>query len=638
MRFLFISLLSCLALAAPAAADYSVERVAGGFDKPVAVTFDGDGRWWVAEKDGVLKSFVPGQTEPRVVMDLTDEIASGGDRGLLGLAADQDWDNHPYLYLLYTAASLGEKPEWDASVGRLERVRISSDGAVSERKIILGTSRRGCTPPDGSADCLPADFHSHGPGAVRTADDGTVWVSSGEAGRIGVASELSLRALNPNSLAGKIMHVDREGNGLNERPFCPGESNLRAACARIFAMGFRQPFRFTLSPDGKPVVGDVGEGNFEEIDLVEPGRGYGWPCMEAKRRMRAYADNALCKSLPAVNNQPPFLSYRHGSPTNDSVVAGPIMKGSVYPALSRMLVYADYARGFMKWVNPYNASQGGTVLERAGTVVDLQEAPDGSLVWVNLGFMGGDMEAGFIARLSAERVDQSSLDRRYGRLPLKVKGVSSYRNPVWDWGDGSVSEGQQVEHVYRKEGLFTVKVTSGGNLVDSFKVRAGFKPRGIAISGPRRIAAGSSVVLRLSRPAKWGVTLMHSEHAHPLVSGRGRVVRFNAARDHGLDSYYVVSASGDGEFAAVAKRKLRYLEAPLRISGPRGLSVEIGGVSHSLPYRGREAAGRVLTLSAPSDSELSGRKLSFKSWSIGGAATRQVTVPRSGLRLKLRYR
>lgn len=638
MRTLLAALVLSLAFASPAAADYSIERIAGGFDKPVALTFDGDGRWWVAEKDGVLKSFVPGQSQPQVVMNLTDEIASGGDRGLLGLAADKDWENHPYLYLLYTATSPGEKPEWSASVGRLERVRIGKDGSVSDRKIILGTSRDGCTPPDGNADCLPADFHSHGPGAVRTAEDGTVWVSSGEAGRIGIASELSLRALNPNSLAGKIIHVDREGNGLQDRPFCPAEKNLRAACARIYAMGFRQPFRFTLSPEGNPVVGDVGEGTYEEIDLVKPGRGYGWPCREAKRRMRAYINNPLCKALPEINNQAPLLYYKHGSPTNDSVVAGPIMRGSVYPSLSRMLIYADYARGWMKWVNPYNPSKQGTVLEAAGSVVDLQEAPDGSLVWVNLGFMGGEMEPGFIARLSTQTEKSSSLSRRFGKLPLKIKGKSSYPDAVWNWGDGGSSKGQAASHVYRKKGLFTVTLTSGGSVVESFQVKAGFQPKPIVIRGPSRVASGRSVTFKLSRPADWSVTLMHSEHAHPLVSGSGRVVRFETARDHGLDSYYVVDAKEQGDFAASAKRRVRYASAPFSISGPRGLSVEVAGESRKLPLRGREAVGRALTVSAPAESELSGRKLTFLSWNIGGAPTQQVTVPGSGLKLRLFYR
>lgn len=631
-----LSLLTFFALASPALADYSVERVAGGFDKPVALTFDGDGRWWVAEKDGALKVFTPGKSEPRLVLDLSEEIASGGDRGLLGLAADKGWDSNPYLYLLYTAPSLTDNKEWGASVGRLERVRVAPNGSISERKIILGTSRSGCTPPDPQADCLPADFHSHGPGAVRAAEDGTIWVSSGEAGRIGIASDLSLRALNPNSLAGKIIHVNRNGDGLRERPYCPGENNLRAACARIFAMGFRQPFRFTLSPEGYPVVGDVGEGVFEEISMVKPGLGYGWPCREAVRRMKAYLERPLCKSLPAINNQPPFLYYKHGKPTNDAVVAGPIMKSEVYPELSRMLIYADYARGFMKWVNPYNADQGGTVLEQAGTVVDLQEAPDGSLVWVNLGFMGGTAEAGFIARLSTEPVPEASLNKRFGRLPLTVKGQSSYPESTWDWGDGTPSEG--AEHTYRQEGLFTVRVFSGGEVVDSFRVKAGFEPRSIGISGPSRVAAGKMASLRLSRPARWSVTLMHSEHAHPLISGKGSRISFRATNDHGLDSYYLVTATGSGEFAAAARRKLRYISAPFSVAGPRGLSVEIAGENHTLPYEGREAVGRLFTLAAPTEAELGGKLLSFRGWNIGGGATRQVLVPRSGLRLKLRYR
>lgn len=303
-----------------------------------------------------------------------------------------------------------------------------------------------------------------------------------------------------------------------------------------------------------------------------------------------------------------------------------------------MLVYADYARGWLKWVNPYNSVQGGTVLDDAGSVVDLQEAPDGSLVWVNLGFMGGTMGPGFIARLSTDKIRSSSLSRRFGKLPLKVRGVSSYVDPVWDWGDGSTSVGQKSEHVYKSQGVFTVKVSSGGSLVDSFQVKAGFEPQPIRINGPARVSGGRSVSMRLSRPASWNVTLIHSEHAHPVLSGKGQVVRFKAARDHGLDSYYLVSANDEGEFAASARRKVRYASARFSILGPRGLSVEVAGVSRRLPFRSREAVGHLLTVAAPAESSLSGRRITFASWNIGGPATRQVTVPRSGLKLRLRYR
>ena len=103
---------------------------------------------------------------------------------------------------------------------------------------------------------------------MRSAPDGTLWVGSGDASSFNDVDPLAFRTYNTQSMAGKIMHIDRNGQGLPGHPFCTANGNLSQVCTKIWAGGFRNPFRFKLRPGGGLTVGDVGWGTTEEVDFV----------------------------------------------------------------------------------------------------------------------------------------------------------------------------------------------------------------------------------------------------------------------------------------------------------------------------------------------------------------------------------
>ena len=76
--------------------------------------------------------------------------------------------------------------------------------------------------------------------------------------------------------------------------------NLSGVCAKLYAKGFRNPFRFSLRPGSTPLVGDVGWNTREEIDLLQPGRNYGWPCYEGTIHTPGYSDDSRCATEYAV--------------------------------------------------------------------------------------------------------------------------------------------------------------------------------------------------------------------------------------------------------------------------------------------------------------------------------------------------
>ena len=143
---------------------------------------------------------------------------------------------------------------------------------------------------------MPAESGTHMIGTIRADTDGTLWVGHGDGADFNTVDPAALRALDPTSLAGKILHIDRDGTavGSGPWPFCGAGATQQDVCAKVHAKGFRNPFRFQLRADKKIVLGDVGWNTREEIDVVEKGKSYGWPCREGKIAGPGYSDLAAC--------------------------------------------------------------------------------------------------------------------------------------------------------------------------------------------------------------------------------------------------------------------------------------------------------------------------------------------------------
>ena len=280
------SLTAGRALAAAYPTGFEERVIASGFNTPVGVAWAPDGRLFVIEKDGLLRVVPPGGSTPTTILDISNRVNSNHDRGLLGIALDSDFANNRYVYLLYTyelqpliADSNGPM------VSRLERVTVSPTNVVSAPTVLLGSQVSGvCPTPSNSVDCIPSNSLSHSIGSVRSAPDGTLWVGSGDGADFGTVDPLAFRSYNEQSLAGKILHVDRNGRGLAGHPFCPTNNNLDHVCTKLHSKGFRNPYRFKLRPQNRGlIVGDVQWDSEEELDLIAPaagGKSYGWPCYE----------------------------------------------------------------------------------------------------------------------------------------------------------------------------------------------------------------------------------------------------------------------------------------------------------------------------------------------------------------------
>ena len=307
---------------------FSEQAIGSGWVEPVGVAFDPSpdaaNRVYVWERAGRVWIVENGVRLATPLIDISDEVGAWRDFGMLGVALHPNFHENGLIFLSYVVdrhhlLNAGT-PAYDptandyfaATIGRIVRYTArATDGFRSvdpaSRKVLVGETK---------TTGFPIVNLSHGVGHLVFGSDGTLLASCGESASFdevddgsnpsltyapqaladGIISAKenvgSFRAQLIDSLSGKVVRIDPEtGDGVPGNPFFDSE-NPRAPRSRVWALGFRNPFRFTIRPEtgshhaadadpGVIVLGDVGWAAFEEIDvIVGPGKNCGWPLFE----------------------------------------------------------------------------------------------------------------------------------------------------------------------------------------------------------------------------------------------------------------------------------------------------------------------------------------------------------------------
>jgi len=318
---------------------FSVTEVVRGLSQPTALAYAPDGRLFIAEKTGRIRVFEKGalRSEPFAQLDVWDFFESG----LLGLALDPDFSNNGFVYAFATVA---------ADEQNIIRLRDDHGHGVDETVI---------------RDHIPSAGTFHNGGCLRFGPDGLLYFSVGDNGHRENAQDLT-------TLAGKINRIDRDGGTPDSNPF----KTVNGAPRMAFALGFRNPFRFCVAPDGRLFVMDVGSDGAErreELNLVHAGDNCGWPLVEGLSDDPAVA--AYVKPLYTYHDE-------GASPTGVIFYAG----GSFPAAYSGNLFHLDYTLNRLFRVRLEGDRVVGHDLfaQGEGGPVDLTVAPDGSLAYCEL--------------------------------------------------------------------------------------------------------------------------------------------------------------------------------------------------------------------------------------------------------------
>ena len=331
-------LLSCTINAQTFPTGFSVSTIGSGWSEPVGAAFNKAGtKLFVWEKGGKVYvcNYSSGtytkQSTP--VLDISPEVGNWRDHGMLGFALDPNFDVNGLIYLLYVvdrhhllyygtgSYNASTNTYLSATIGRITRYKTIISGGnlvcdLSTRNILLGESK---------STGIPILYESHGIGSLAFAADGTLLASAGDGASYNTtdAGNLSetyyaqaltdgiiranenvgaFRSQMINSFNGKILRIDPvTGNGVSSNPFYNAASP-RSAASRVWALGFRNPFRFSIRPNtgstnpatgdiGEIYVGDVGWNVYEELDIIKaPASNCGWPIFEGFGYLTSYAN------------------------------------------------------------------------------------------------------------------------------------------------------------------------------------------------------------------------------------------------------------------------------------------------------------------------------------------------------------
>lgn len=438
---------------------FADEVVASGLTLPTGFAFLPDGRILVTEKGGRVQLVASGGGPPRTVLDLRSITNSYHDRGLLGIAVDPAFPSNRSFYLYYVYEHNSAVP-WGPKTGRIVRYILDANDTASPASgvIILGSYvGDGCPVPPNDADCLPAEGISHQGGTLRFAPDGALFVSTGDAASFTAVDDLALRAQDLNSLAGKILRVTPGGQGLPSNPFAQGAPTT-AIRSKVWARGFRNPFRMTLRPGtAMPYVGDVGWTSWEEIDLAPAGANLGWPCYEGSGVQLGYQEKPVCRALYADGASAvrgPLIAWDHALGTA-SALSGTFYTGTAFPPTYQgAFVYADYALGWIKSVRvDANDRLVGAPVDFASGLpgpVAVEMGPDGALYYAVIA-SGELRRIRYVGTYTPIQCPAGQFRAEYyGSFNETLSGAPAFQQCEaaidYDWGYGSPGGGLFEDH------------------------------------------------------------------------------------------------------------------------------------------------------------------------------------------------
>jgi len=294
--------------------------VASGLTKPLYATSPplDPRRVFIVEKAGTIRVVRDGVLLPTPFLDLTGEVSTAIEQGLIGLAFDPDYETNGYFYVSYTKppsafsgpCAVAMPPGGGDNV--VARFRVSADPDVADESSRI--------------ELLTIDHPTtgHNGGMLAFGPDGFLYRSIGDGDAVG--GDRCEAAENDLSPLGKLLRLDTTA----APPLDP--------VAAIWAKGLRNPWRFSFDrATGDLYLGDVGQGSREEVDWipapVAAGVDFQWDHMEGRA---CYEPAVGCDT----SGTPPVLDYPHEP--GCSVTAGYVYRGCAMPALHGRLFYTDY--------------------------------------------------------------------------------------------------------------------------------------------------------------------------------------------------------------------------------------------------------------------------------------------------------
>ncbi|WP_018258656.1 PQQ-dependent sugar dehydrogenase [Halomicrobium katesii] len=353
--------------------EYTAEVLATGLEVPWDLSFAGEDTLFVTERTGRVTEFDSGTlrtvAEPSDVIDAaaieagSDESRwrlTGGEGGLLGVAAHPSYPDPPVVYVYYTA---------ETSEGKRNRVVAFDASAPAPDETVVPV-----------VDEIPADtYHNGGRIAFGPAD--YLWITTGDADP---GLEHTEQTRDPASLAGTVLRVRPDGSPPPDNPDSTSDAD-----PRVFTYGHRNPQGIDWLPDGTPIVTEHGPGAGDELNVLRPGVDYGWPVVRNSGDHERYPETEFQSPVADASSWAPaggvfYTGESVPSLRNRFVFGGLISQrvtaATITPADGPQPADGHERHHDASWYDAdYRAGTSGLLSEELGRVRHVEQGPEGDL-------------------------------------------------------------------------------------------------------------------------------------------------------------------------------------------------------------------------------------------------------------------
>ncbi len=639
--------------AAPALnpADIVDEFVAGGdWTASVSADFLPDGRLITITTRGNVYLVNPTNSASTLLFALPG-VNSNGESGLLDIAVDPDFATNNFFYTYSSELATRRL--------RVDRFVLGATGTATLNSRTLIWVNPG--PAMGAAN----DYHIGG--SLNFGPDGMLYLSTGD-------NQVGENSQDLTNVFGKVLRFAPDGTVPTTNPFHDGAGpNID----EIYVIGIRNGFRSSFDrATGEYWMGDVGGNNaptaYEEVDLIQAGKNYGWPLCEGPLGLPK--NGATCPT--GITG--PLYSYSHdaaaGCCLNRSITGGEVYRGTAYPSsFVGTYVYADYATRTFHWLERSGSTAtSGELLTPTlanGTPVWIGVSPvDGAIYWMHYGFGDGQLRrlryTGTLTR--PPTITQATANPTAGLAPLTVAFTGaatdadgdavSYR---WTFGDGTSAATAAATKTYTAAGSYTAQltVTAAGDTTTSapITIQVGRPPVATIISPTvTTFRAGDTIVMQgsatdpddgplPSSALSWNIVFRHDAHTHPVSSGTGSSITLPvpSASGHsweGATGYRVTLTATDSNGLTDTKvLDLDPIKTAINITADAPVNITIDGITEPLPSLLDTAVGAQHVISVPAQACVNGVLRTFSAWSSGAPRTHTLTAVENNPALTATY-
>ncbi len=311
-------------LALAGALPVTLTPIASGFAQPTDLRWLPDQNLWIVlEKAGNAWWLTADGTARGKLLHL--DVATDSEEGLLGIAPHPQFAQNHLFFLNYVVRVDGH------DFTRIARWRLDGDvrtGHAAPVDVLLEVAQ---------------PYGNHKGGQLQFGPDGRLYIGLGDGGAGG---DPHGNGQNPSTLLGKMLRIDVDhadpGRAYavpSDNPFV-GQAGWRP---EIWALGLRNPWRFSFDATGRLIVADVGQNLWEELDIVPKGANLGWNRREGRH---CFPPAATCQTAgltePAALTEP-IVEYGHED--GQSITGGYVALGPRVPQLRGRYILADFANG-----------------------------------------------------------------------------------------------------------------------------------------------------------------------------------------------------------------------------------------------------------------------------------------------------